>query len=825
MQWRCVTFSELRSITIMLHDLRFALRELRKKPGLACTAILSLMLGIGATTSVFSVIYGLLAHPYPYKDADRMIHLVVINENGDKDWIALTGPQIKTLRQTRCLESVAATWGTWNLTTTDEDLPEDVPSTQLSGNAGVHFGVPAMLGRTIIPSDAPDGQDPQPVVVLSYRFWQRHFNSDPTVVGRTLQLVHKNYTIIGVLPPRFTWEDAAVYLPLKLTNDSNVQYGPLIRLKPGITLAAANAELQPVLEQFARETPTHFPKKFRVHVQGLNEQFEQHLGRSLYLLFAAVALLLLIGCANVSILLLARGTARQHELAVRSAIGATRWRIERQLLTEALALSLAGALGGVVLAYRLLPLLVSWLPEFSFPHEAVIRMNVPVLVFSVAVAIITGVLSGLAPAFQLSRPQIAQLMHSSSRRSTSTARGKLTYDLLVAGQIALTLLLLTSAAAAINGFVRLVRTDLGYDPHNVMSVGIPVHQNTHVSWEDRSAYFHRLLARVQTMPEVVAAGISTNATPPSNGWGQSVEVFGRPSSRQQQVRANFVSSEYFPVLHIPLREGRLWDQAEIVRGARLAVVNQTMAHLFWPLGEAVGKLVRLPDLTATPPFSQAAPESSGWLQIIGVVADARDDGLRKPVKPAVYVPYTLYMRMWTQILVRARIAPLAILNRVRAEVKAVDPDQQVFGETRDLEQWIEREDDYAYGRLVAALFSAFSMVGLALAAIGLFSVVSYGVAQRTNEFGIRMALGATRTQVLHLVFGSVTRSVVGGLVCGLLLSFASKNLLARWAEGSVTSPVAFVAVTLLLILTAALAALLPARRASSVDPMVALRYE
>ncbi len=809
----------------MLQDLRFAFRELYKKPGLALTAILSLMLGIGATTAVFSVIYGLLANPYPYQGAERMVHLTVIADNGESWWQSVTGPQLQLLRQAKCFESVAATWGTWNLTTTGEDLPEDVPSTQLTGNAGIHFGVPAMLGRTIIPSDAPEGQDPAPVVVLSYLFWQRHFNSDPGVIGRNLQLVHKNYTIVGVLPPRFTWEDAAVYLPLKVTNDTNIRLGPLLRLRPGVTYAAANAELQPLLEQFAKENPRHFPKKFRAHVKGLNEQFEEHLGQSLFLLFTAVALLLLIGCANVSILLLARGTARQHELAVRSAIGASRSRIQRQLLTEALALSLAGAAGGVALAYRLLPLLVNWLPEFSFPHEAVIRINLPVLGFSVALAILTGVLSGLAPAFHLSRPQISQLMHSSSRRSTGGAKGKRTHDLLVAGQIALTLLLLTSAAAAINGFIRLVRADLGYDPHNIMSVGIPVHQNSHVSWAERSAYFGQLLARVQAMPDVAAAGISTNATPPSNGWGQSVELFGRPLGQQRQVRANFVSPEYFSVLRIPLAQGRLWDQPEIVRGARLAVINQTMAREFWPHGDAVGKLVRLPDMKPEAPFRVAAAESDSWLQIIGVVGDARDDGLRKPIQPAVYVPYSFYMPMFTQILVRSRMQPLAILNRVRAEVKAVDPDQQVFGQTRDLEQWIRREDDYAYGRLVAALFGAFSLVGLALAAIGLFSVVSYAVAQRTNEFGIRMALGATRGHVLQLVFGSIARTLIGGLACGLLLSLISRNLLAKWAEGSSTNPVAFAAVTLLLVLTSALAAFLPARRASSVDPMDALRYE
>jgi len=416
-------------------------------------------------------------------------------------------------------------------------------------------------------------------------------------------------------------------------------------------------------------------------------------------------------------------------------------------------------------------------------------------------------------------------MQSSSRRLAGGSRGKRTHNILVASQIALTLLLLTSAAAAINGFVKLVRADLGYDPHNIMSVGIPIHQNTYGTWEDRSHYFEQLLERVQALPEVAEASISSNATPPSNGWGLSFEIFGRPSVQQEQLRANFVSTEYFSLLRIPLLRGRLWERPEIVRGAPLAVINQTLARKYWPEGDAVGKQLRLPELKNEPPFGLATPDSNKWLRIIGVVADARDDGLRKPILPAVYVPFSLHMGMWTQILVRTHAAPLRALSRVRAAIKAVDADQQAAGQTRDLEQWIQREDEYAYGRLVAALFSAISVVALALAAIGLFSVVSYGVAQRTNEFGIRMALGASRGQVLKLVLAGTSRSVIGGLAGGLLLSLLLSGILSKWAEGSAHNPLLFASVTVLLVLTAGLAAFIPARRASSVEPMTALRYD
>jgi predicted permease len=808
----------------LLQDSIFSFRQLRKSPGFALTAILSLALGIGATTAVFSVVHGVLMNPYPYKDTDRMVHLVLRDKAGNKRWPGLTGPQIRLVRQARSIESVVGE-DDWNLTTTDEDLPEDAAAVYMTPNATTHFGVPALFGRGLIPSDAPDGQDPQPVAVLSHKFWLRHYAARPDVLGRTLRLVHKSYTIVGVMPPRFTWGDADVYLPLKLTEDPKREYAAPLRLKPGASRAAANSELQALLQQFAKDAPSQFPPSFHVALQGLNDQFVERLGPTLFLLFGAVGLLLVIGCANVSILLLARGSARRHELAVRAAMGAGRGRILRQLLTESLELSVAGALLGVLLAYEGVALIVKWLPEYSFPHEAAIGINLPVLIFSVALALGTGVLFGLSPALHLSRPDLAAVMQASTRRMTAGVRGKRLHGVLVAAQVALTLLLLSGAGAAIGGFARLMHANLGYDPHNAMSVGIPVHDNTYPGWEARSQFFEQIRERIAAMPEVISAGISTNATPPDNGWNTHFEILGKPVPEERELRTNFVSPEYFTVLRIPLLQGRLFDHAETMRGARLALVNQTMAKQYWPQGGAIGQQVRVPQLKGEPPFSPAAPESDGWLQIVGIVADALDDGLRKPVKPAIYVPYTMRMPMFTQILVRARVEPLTVLRAVRAQVRAVNPDQQVMGQVRNLEQWIAGQQEVAQERLVATLFSAFAVLALLLSILGLYSVVSYIVAQRTGEFGIRMALGASRTHVLRLVFASTALSVGGGMVSGVVLSLALKGVLARWSEGSSMDAGIVLAVVALLIAAATAACMLPAYRASSIDPLTALRYE
>jgi predicted permease len=390
--------------------------------------------------------------------------------------------------------------------------------------------------------------------------------------------------------------------------------------------------------------------------------------------------------------------------------------------------------------------------------------------------------------------------------------------------VALTVVLLASAGAAGKGFVRMLRADLGYDFRNTMSVPIPVHQNAHLAWADRAQYFERLRAKIASMPQVEAAGISTNATPPSNGNTPKAEVMGSATRDVPDVRLNFVSPEYFTVLRIPLLTGRFWDKAEGARGATLAVVNQTMARRYWPKGDAVGQAVRFPEMKDSPPYSPAAPGSDGWIRIIGVVADAKDDGLRNPVKPGVYVPYSIAMRMNTQILVRGHVEPLTFLKEVRAALLQVDPEQQVM-KTRDLSEWISTQPDFAQQRLVASLFGIFSMLALVLAAVGLYSVVSYGVANRTNEFGVRMALGAQRWDVLRIVFAGMSTNVAAGVLVGVVLSVALDKVEAHWIVESARDPWVLAGVCGLLMGAAAIACFVPARRAAATDPMVALRYE
>ncbi|MGA8668863.1 MAG: ADOP family duplicated permease, partial [Terracidiphilus sp.] len=786
--------------------------------------ILSLTLGIGATVAVYSILYDAVLHPWPYAGIERICDVWITDNAGHDGTWGLTGPQIRQLRQTHAVEDVVASNYT-NQTVTGSDVPDGAIVVEMTGSHFQFLGLSPLLGRYFIPADAPDGKDPQPVAVLGYKFWQRHYRGDPAVVGKTIQLNHKTYVILGVMPVRFTWRDGEVYIPLNMASDQLHRYGPEIKLKPGVTMASAAAEFGPLYQQFDKQTPNVFPKQYKISVRGLADTYTRDLKKTMYLLFGAVALLLAIGCGNLSILLLARGTARQHEFAVRSAVGASSIRIVRQLLTESLLLSLAGAGLGVFVAYRAIGFLVPRLPDHSYPYEADFHINLPVLYFSVALAVLSGIVFGLFPALQSARPQITQVMQTGTRRLTGSVKGRRLHTALIAGQVALTLLLMTASGAAIQGFIVMLRVPLGYQPKHVMSVVIPIRDDAHTTWADRALFYTELHDKIAAMPGVLAAGISTNATPPDSGWRQPVEILGKPASQAQEAHVEFVGPEYFATLQIPFISGRLWDHSEIARGAALVLVNQSFVRHYLSDGDAARHSVRVPQFATLPPVALAANGAAGWLQIIGVVDDSLNDGLDKPVAPAVYAPYTLVTVPFMQVLVRTQGDPLTMLHSIKQQIASIDADQQIDGDVRDLEGWIQREPEYARGRLVSMLFGAFSVLALVLAAVGLYSVVSYTVLQRTSELGVRIALGARRRDVLRIAGVSAGTGVGLGIVSGLALSFGLGRMIAQWIENGTRDPLVVLGVSVLLLAVAAIACLVPARRALAINPIEALRSE
>ncbi|HEY2391633.1 MAG TPA: ABC transporter permease, partial [Candidatus Angelobacter sp.] len=498
-------------------DVRYGLRGLRRNPGFAAVAVLSLALGIGATTAMFSLIYAVLLNPFPYADADRIVNLFGIDDRyPGYTWLSLGKAQLDEMCLATPVESVLG-FNPTQMEITGGTLPEDIRGYYLTENAGTFFGVRPLLGRNLEPSDAENGG--HSVVVLNYQFWQRHFGGDPHVIGRTLEINHAPYTIIGVMPRSFAFNDMAgvgdVYLPASLMPLVNVPSGPpsrayilMAKLRPHATRAAANAVLEPIAFELMKQRTGRIPDHAHLALQPIIWIFQQSTGTTLKLLLAGVVLLLIIGCANCSILLLARGRTRRHELAIRSAIGASRWRIVRQLLVEAIVISCAGAVLGVVASYWLAKLPLALSPD-SFPAESVIRINAPILAFSVVLALICGIVFGLVPALRLSRHDSARMLPGRQTGVVATS-AKHRWSILIAAQVSLTLLLMATAGTAIHSFIELMRMPLGYDPGNVMRVGIGLHNKNPGEWsriqprEARIAYIEQIQEKIASLPGVSA---------------------------------------------------------------------------------------------------------------------------------------------------------------------------------------------------------------------------------------------------------------------------------------------------------------------------------
>jgi putative ABC transport system permease protein len=805
----------------LVQDLDFAFRQFRKSPGFAISAILSLMLGIGATTAIFSVVYGVLLDPYPYKDAKRMVHVELRDKNGRGPLLMVNGSQADQVRKASSVDDVfLQDEKRENLT--GEKFPVSVNVGLYSPNMFDYMGVPPLLGREFTPADAPGG-NPAPVAVLSYLFWQRQYGASPDVIGKSIELDHTSYTVIGVVPPRFTWGDSDVYLPGLPSADPHYYWLSFIKLKPGTKYAAAQAEMQLLADRFAKEDPKNYPQDMRAKIVTLNQEVLGRFAGTIVFLFGAVVVLLLIGCANVSILLLARGTARQHELAVRSSMGAGRGRLIRQLLTESVLLSVTGAALGVLAAYWGVKALSTMMPYYSFPHEAAIHVNIIVLIFSAAIALCTGVLFGISPAYQLSRPQLGALIQANSVKLTGGARSRNTHRLLIAGQVALTLLLLAGAGGAMKAFLAKVHTPLGFDPDHVFALNVALPKGAISTWQESINQNEMVRQAVAQAPGVAEAGVSTTWFPGFGGFNAKIEVQSRPTLTDSQAVLTLISPQLLSTLRIPLLRGRIFDDAESRRGAHLAMVNQAFVKQYLGDLDPIGQSVRSPQLKIERPNFLFAQAPDDWLEVIGVVGDAKNDGLEHPVKPAIFLPYSFVLTPEESFIVRASGDPDTAIRSVKERLREINP-ELVVARDHTLVWWLDT-DGWGRERFIATLFGLFAALALVLAATGLYSVVSFAVTQRTQELGIRMALGARRGTVVQLVLGSTAAMLGAGVAVGLILSVILNRVVASWAGGSSRDPVTLLAAASILVLVAGIACVLPAWRAASIDPMRALRVE
>ena len=808
----------------MLQDIRYAIRGFRRSPGFTVVALLSLTLGIGATSSIFSVIYGVLIAPYPYA---RPGEIWAPQINGVDGKSGRGSHSIEEFRQIASLPAFSDVMATGNQLTllTGEFAPQSFFGVLMSGNAFNFLGVPPVIGRTIQPSDvAPDGT-PAPVVVISFRLWQRLFAGSPAAIGRTLRLNGEQHTIIGVMPPRFGWYgNDGFWLPLGYARPRDM-VNTIVRLAPGVTEKAAVDELHAFHVNRARVTPELFP------TQGFTTGLRNYLDvtvasgemrTSLRLLLGAVVFLLLIACANVANLQLARATTRAREMSLRLSIGAGRGRLVRQLLTESVLLSVAGGIGGVLFAFAATQSIVSLMPEFYVPNEARVTVNATVLIFTFAVAVATGIVFGLMPALQASRPDLTGALKEGGRQAGSTT-GNRTRHLLVVAEVALAMVLLVGAGLTIRTVVALQTVDTGIRAANVIMIGVPLPAAKYRTPVQRNGFSEQLLERVSAMPGVQAASIG-NGGNPFGGFLSGFEVEGQAENTERTLAVNLVGAKHLDTFGIPLIEGRGFEPQEVTRGDRVAIINEAAARL-WPAGQnPIGSRLSLGILAQkTGPFAAEITAASPDVTVVGIVRNTQNNGLRNEPRAVAMIPYPMIARARRMLSVRTMGDPSQLVAPIREAVRALDIEQPV-DEPITLTEALSGQ--MSQPRFMMALFGLLAALGLALATAGIYSVLSFHVSRRTHEIGIRMALGAPRAEVLRLMIAMGAKLVAAGIVIGIPASLAATQLLRSQLFGvSAADPLAYAGVALLLGTVALAACYMPARRAASVDPNVALRHD
>jgi putative ABC transport system permease protein len=807
----------------IMNDVRYALRMLRKNPGFTVVAILTLALGIGANSAIFSVANAVIIRPLPFRDPEKLVTVLETKASQNLDWLYVTGLNFtEWQRRTDKFEQLAALQGC-GFRLAQQGEPQLISGNCVSASFFPMLGVQPMMGRLWSAEEDQPGKDR--VVVLSYAAWRTQFNGDPGILGKSVlrSIDRQPSTIIGVLPPDFQFarENTSVWGPLAL--DPAAQRGHLLmvyaRLKPGVTIEQAQSSMNGIAAQLEREFPAT-NTGWRVTVGPLQRFYSdlRNARTTLLVLLGSVGLLLLIACANIANLLLARATARQREIAVRVAIGATRGRLIRQFLTESVLLGIMGGAVGFLLAYVSSKPLLSLVPTLPSFRPNAFRIDAQVFLFSMGASLVASVLFGLTPALRISKRELTEWLREAGRGAKGTVRNRLFRNSLVVGEIALAIMLLTATGLLVRSLLNLKDDRLGFNPDHVLTLSMCCLDNTNYpTQKEITVFYKQLFDRVQAVRDVSSVSITT-ALPlrQFDGAGSVVQIKGTPPAEpghETLADPRLVGPDYLNTMGIPLLRGRSFTSQDDDEHQPVAVINESFARRYYPGQDPIGRQFQMVNLQ---PLGR-------WFTVIGIAADSRDRGLGRDTRSTFYLSYLQNTIRGGALLVRTNPGAPEVLGRVREAVRTINQDVTV-NEPKTLNQSID--ESLSSERFSTTLLSLFALLAICLASVGVYGVVAYTVLQRTHELGVRMALGAQRTDIMKLVLGQGARLALAGMALGLIGAIASTRLMSSLLFGvSVRDPLTFALVSVVLLAVTMLACYLPARRATKVDPLIALRYE
>ena len=798
----------------LLKDIRYGVRTLYKNRGFTAVAVLALALGVGANTAIFSVVNAVLLRPLPFEQSDRLVMVWEKRLQLGRVRNVVSPPDFNDWRaQNQVFEDMAGFLDQgFNLGAATE--PERIEGAGVSPGLFSILRARPRLGRVFEADEDKPGTNP--VAIIGSALWGRSFASDPEIVGKTIKLNEKDYTVVGVMPAGFVFPNrgSEIWVPLVFSPDDAGNRGGhnlrvVARLKPGVSLQQARTEMDSIAAQLEQQYQVN--TGHGANVFSLYEEVVAGARPALLVLLGAVAFVLLIACANVANLLFARSAARQKEIAIRTALGARRSRIVRQLLTESVLLAITGGIIGVLLALWGLGLLLA-IGESSIPRVKEIKLDGWVLGFSMLISIATGLIFGLVPALQASKPDLNEALKEGSRGASGSIRSNRTRSLFVIAEVAICLVLLIGAGLMIKSFSRLLDVSPGFNPENVLSMNVALSGSRYKEGPQVASFYQRSLARLSSLPGVQSAG-ATTLLPMAGGFGSRYfRIEGRPPQPAGQgfnANLNLATPGYFHTMNIPFIEGRDFDDRDVLKAPEAVIINRDMARRYWPDEDPIGKRLAVGD--------------GPWRTVVGIVGDVKQAGLDIETRPEMFWPYYQMPVGFTTFVVRTSGDPQAMTSTVRGAMQEIDQDLPLYG-IKTVNDVIS--ESVAPRRLNMLLLGVFAGLALVLAAVGLYGVISYSVSQRTREIGIRMALGASHKSVLRLVVGQGMLLALIGVAIGVVASFFLTKFMATLLFGvSATDPLTFVAISVLLMGVSMVASLVPARRAMKVDPMVSLRYE